>query len=198
MPKAVQRRRQHSLRCTCGCNNVQKSRWAHYRRKVRLREEAKQQRDALLRAIGDFLQSEPSSSGGHPQLDTPLFNLNPSLPPGDPPAAFDSPQSPGDIRTEVSDHLVDDILLNFHTRTHRTTYDNDDEDSADTLEGDGGEAADTIDPKTNDFSDGEDIDTEDNMDPREGIVSDWDILAEEFIVEAEKLGEFEHSLLHTP
>jgi len=39
---------------------------------------------------------------------------------------------------------------------------------------------------------------EGDVDPREGIVSDWDLLAEKFIVEAEKLGEFEHSLLHTP
>jgi hypothetical protein len=36
------------------------------------------------------------------------------------------------------------------------------------------------------------------VDPREGIVSDWDLLAEEFIVEAEELGKFEHSLSHTP
>jgi hypothetical protein len=35
------------------------------------------------------------------------------------------------------------------------------------------------------------------VDPREGIVPDWDMLAEEFIVEAEELGKFEHSLLHT-
>ena len=33
--------------------------------------------------------------------------------------------------------------------------------------------------------------------PREGIVSDWDLLAEEFIAEAEELGKFEHSLLQT-
>ena len=38
---------------------------------------------------------------------------------------------------------------------------------------------------------------EDDVDPCEGIVLDWDILAEEFIVEAKELGTFEHSLLHT-
>ena len=39
---------------------------------------------------------------------------------------------------------------------------------------------------------------EGNVDPHGGIVSDWDILAEEFIVEAKELGKFECSLLHTP
>jgi hypothetical protein len=38
---------------------------------------------------------------------------------------------------------------------------------------------------------------EGDVNPREGIVSDWDILAEEFIVEAEELGKFERSLMHT-
>ena len=36
-----------------------------------------------------------------------------------------------------------------------------------------------------------------NVDSHEGIVSDWDLLAEEFIVEAEEHGKFEHLLLHT-
>ena len=35
-----------------------------------------------------------------------------------------------------------------------------------------------------------------DADPREGIVSDWDILDEEFIAGAEELGKSEHSLLH--
>jgi hypothetical protein len=38
---------------------------------------------------------------------------------------------------------------------------------------------------------------EGDVDPREGIISDWDLLAEEFIMEAEELGKFKHSLLHT-
>ena len=139
-----------------------------------------------------------SSSGGHPQLDATSFEINPSLPLADPLAASDSLQLPGDASTEVSSRLFDDVLLNLHTRTHQTTDDSDSEDFEDALEGDGVEAAYTIDPKTNDFGDGEDIEMEDDVDPREGVVSDWDILAEEFIVEAEKLGKFEHSLLHTP
>jgi len=39
---------------------------------------------------------------------------------------------------------------------------------------------------------------EGDVDPREGIVSDWDLLAEEFIVEAEELGKFWNSSLHSP
>ena len=39
---------------------------------------------------------------------------------------------------------------------------------------------------------------EGDVDLHEGIVSDWDLLAEEFIVEAEELSKFEHSLFHTP
>ncbi len=39
---------------------------------------------------------------------------------------------------------------------------------------------------------------EGDVDPHEGIVSSWDLLAKEFIVEAEELGKFEHPLLHTP
>jgi len=35
------------------------------------------------------------------------------------------------------------------------------------------------------------------VDLHEGIVSDWDLLAEEFIVEAKELDKFGHSLLHT-
>ena len=72
------------------------------------------------------------------------------------------------------------------------------EDSEDALEGDAVEAADTLDPETNDFRDGENIDIEDNADLHEGIILDWDVLAKEFIVEAEGLGKSEHALLHTP
>jgi len=38
---------------------------------------------------------------------------------------------------------------------------------------------------------------EGEVDLHEGVVSSWDILAEEFIMEAEQLGKFKHSLLHT-
>lgn len=95
-----------------------------------------------------------------------------------------------------SDRFVDDILLSPHARTHRTTDESDDEDSDDALERDA--AGDTIDPGTDDSWDGEDVDVEGEVDPRDGIVSDWYIPTEEFIVEAERLRKFGDSLLHTP
>jgi hypothetical protein len=89
------------------------------------------------------------------------------------------------------------VLLDLHALTHRTADQSDDEDSEDPLEGDV-EAANSVDHETNDFWNGEDVATEGDADPREGVVSDWDLLAEEFIVEAEELGKSEHSLLHAP
>ena len=68
-------------------------------------------------------------------------------------------------------------------------------DSEDALEGDAVEAADSIDHEIDDFWDGEDVTLEGDVDPCEGIVSDWDLLAKEFNIEAEELGKFEHSLL---
>lgn len=124
-----------------------------------------------------------TSSGSDPQLHAPEFEF-------DPPAASDSLQPGG--------RFVNDVLLNLHTRTHLTTDDSDNEDSEDAFEGDAVEAADSIDPETNDFSGGEDVDMVSDVDPREGILSDWEILAEEFIVGAEKLRKFEPSFLHTP
>jgi hypothetical protein len=151
------------------------------------------------RRITHLQPDASSSSGGHPQMDAPLFEFDPSLTSVGPPAASDSQQPPGDTRTEVSGRFFDGVLLNLHTRTrHRTTDESDNEDSEDALEEDAVEAADNIDPESNDFRDGEDVDTEGDVDPREGIVSDWDILAEEFLVEAEELGKFEHFSLHTP
>jgi len=129
-----------------------------------------------------------SSSSNNPQFHAPSFEFNPSLPLLDP---------PGDALTEASGPTVDDILLNLHARTHRTTDQSDDEDAEDALEGDAAAAADSVDHETDDFWDGGGVATEGDVDPREGIVSDWDLLAEEFIVEAEELGKFEHSLLHT-
>lgn len=136
---------------------------------------------------------------GDPELPAPAFEFefNPSLPLLDPPAASEPLQSPEDVRTEASDH-VDDILLTLHTQTHRTTEDSDEEDPEGALEWDAVEAADTINIEPDDFRDGEDVDIEGDTDPREGVVSDWDLLAEEFIVEAEELSKLEHSLLHTP
>lgn len=121
-----------------------------------------------------------------------------SLPLFDPPPALTLHQSPGVECTKPSGHIVDDVLLNLCARTHRTTDQCDDEGSEDDLEGDAVEATDSIDPETDDFWDGGDIDAEGDVDLREGIVSDWDLLAEESIVEAEELSEFEDSFLHTP
>ena len=113
----------------------------------------------------------------------------------DPPPASNLLQSPGDALTEASGLFVDDVPLNLHTQTHRTTDQSDDEDSEGSLEGDA--PADYIDYETDDFWNGEDVAVEGYADPREGIVSDWDLLAEEFIVKAEELGKFGHSLLRT-
>ena len=63
--------------------------------------------------------------------------------------------------------------------------------------GDAVEAPDYVDHETDDSRDGEDVAVESDADPREGIVSDWDLLTEDFIVQAEELGKFGHSLLHT-
>jgi len=122
-----------------------------------------------------------SSGSGDPQLHTPSFNFNPSLP-------FPDPQ-----HAEVSDRFIDDVLLNLHlhTRTHRAIDNSDNEGPEDTPKGDAVKAPDSVDPGTNDFSDGEDVDTEGNVDPCEGIIVDWDTFAEE-------LGEFEPSSLHIP
>ena len=121
-----------------------------------------------------------------------------SLPSSNPPPVLNPHQSPGVVCTKPSGHIVNDVLLNLRARTHRTTDHCDNGDSEDDLEGDAVEATDSIDPETDDFWDREDIDTEGDVDLREGVVSDWDLLAEEFIVEAEELGELEHSFLHTP
>ena len=173
------------LTCCCGCNCLL-SKWA-----IR----------AHIKAFLAKQRQENSSGNGDPPLHAPSFEFNPSLLLLNPPAAFDSLQSPEDAHTEASGHFVDDALLDHLIRTSQTTddSDNDSEDSEDALEGDAVEAADTIDSETNDFTDGEGVDTEGNVDLREGIDSDsdWDALAGELIVE-EELGKFGHSLLHIP
>lgn len=136
--------------------------------------------------------------GGDPELPAPSFEFNPSLPLLDPPAASEPLQSPEDVRPEASGRFINDILLTLHTQTHRTTDDSDEEDPEGALEGDAVEAANIINIETDDFRDGQDVDMEGDTDPREGVVSDWDILAEEFIVEAEELCKLGPSLFHTP
>jgi hypothetical protein len=130
----------------------------------------------------------------HPQFSTPqlyaplLDKFNPSPPLLDLPPASNLLQPPGDALTEASGLFVDDVLLNYQSN---------DEDSEGALEGDAVEAADYIEYETDNFWNGEDDAVEGDADPREGIVSDWDLLVEEFIVEAETLGMFGHSFLHT-
>jgi hypothetical protein len=119
-----------------------------------------------------------------------LDEFNPSPPLLNSPPASNLLQPPGDALTEASGSglFVDDVLLNYQSN---------DEDSEGALEGDAVEAADYIEYETDNFWNGEDDAVEGDADPREGIVSDWDLLVEEFIVEAETLGMFGHSFLHT-
>jgi len=208
----------HRLRvCSCGCNRPV-TRWTERRHKnspLIVQPESppppKRRRVAHVQADQEFSIITPgkqkqsrtdnnspashsradasSSSSDQSQLRAPSFEFNPSLPLLD---------LPGAARTEVSGLPVDDIPLDLHARTHRTIDQSDDEDSEDSLEGDTVEATDSADDETDDFRSKEDVDMEGDLDPREGIVSDWDLLAEKFIVEAEELGKFEHSLLHMP
>jgi len=136
--------------------------------------------------IANFQADAGSSSSGHPQLHTPLFNL-------DPPADLGLLQLPEDAHTVPSRRFVNEVLLDLHAQTHRITDETDDESSEDALKGD----TDSVDPRIDDFQNGEDVDMEGKVDPREGVILNWDMLDEEFITEAEGLGKFEHSLLCT-
>jgi len=136
--------------------------------------------------IANFQADAGSSSSGRPQLHAPSFDL-------DPPADLGLLQSPEDACTVLSHRFVDEVLLDLHARTHRITNETDDKSSEDALKGD----TDSVDPGIDDFQNGEDVNMEGEVDPHEGIVSNWDMLDEEFITEAEGLGKFEHSLLHT-
>ena len=136
--------------------------------------------------IANFQADAGSSSSGHPQLHAPSFDLNP-------PADLGLLQSPEDACTVLSCRFVNEVLLDLHARMHQITNETDDKSSEDTLKGD----TDSVDPGIDDFRNGEDIDTEGEVDLCEGIVSNWDMLDKEFIVEAERLGKFEHSLLCT-
>jgi hypothetical protein len=196
--------------CSCGCNR-RVHRTTEWRHKNRVQPPPpKRRRTAHFQAESSVITfnkqkrtlTDSISSSSHSRVDAsdhqlhaPSFDeFNPSLPLLDPPPAPDLLQPPGDALTEASGPFVRDFLLNLHTRKHRTTDQSDDEDSEGVVEGDvveGLEAADHV-----DYGSGEDIAMEGDVDPREGIVSDWDLLAEEFIVEAAELGNFGHSLLH--
>jgi hypothetical protein len=133
----------------------------------------------------------------HPQLHAPSIDeFNFSLPFPDPPPTPNLVRPPGDVLTEASSPFIDDVLLKLNSRTHRTTDQSDDVDSEGALEEDAVEAADYVDHETDDFWNGGDVAVDGDVDPREGIVSDWDLLTEEFIMEAEEVGKFGHSLLH--
>ena len=77
----------------------------------------------------------------HPQLHAPSPDeFSPSLP-FDPPPASNLLRPPGDALIEASGLFIDDVLLNLHTRTHRTTDQSDGEDSEGALEEDAVKAA---------------------------------------------------------
>lgn len=205
--------------CSCGCNK-EVSRWTEQRHKKNSPLEfpsppkrrriahfhggresliirpgkRKQSRAGNNSSTSHSLADAGSSSSGHipPRLHSPPFEFNPSLPLLDPPPALLA----GDALTKASGPFVDNVLLDLHARLHRTTDQSDDDDDEVALEVGAAEAFDFVDHETGDFWNEEDVAMEGDTDPHEGIVSDWDLLTEEFIAEAEELGKFEHSLFH--
>lgn len=176
--------------CSCGCNRSvsRTTEWRHVHKGTEPPPSPKRRR-----INGSNSRADANSlSSGHPQfpapqLHAPSFEFNSPSPLLSPPPAS---------HTEASVLIVDDVLRNLHVRTHRTTDQSDDEDPEDALEGDTVEGADSVDHEMDGPWNGEDVAMDDDVDPHEGIVSDWDLLAAEFIVEAEELGESEPSLLH--
>jgi hypothetical protein len=194
------------ITCSCGCNR-QVTRWTAARHisgqqlesppppKRRRVAHSQRGQESLITRPGKREQSRTgnNSSTAHSRTDASSSSSD------QPPFDFDpsSPTSPaGDASTEASGPSLDKALLDIYALRHRTSYRSDDEDSEDVLEEDVVEAVDFVDHETSDFWDGEDVAMEGGVDPREGIVSDWDLLTEKFIVEAEELGEFEHSSSH--
>src|SRR5713226_686559 len=181
--------------CRCGCNRSvsQSIAWCH-KHCIETRPESppppKQHHTAHFQVGQESFIITPDK-----QKQSRIDNIssNPSLPLLNPPPALNLLQLPEDALTEASGLFLDNFLLDLHTQTHQTTDQSDDEDSEGALEGNAVEAGDYIVHKTDDFWNGEDVD----MDPHEGIVLGWDLLGEDFIVEAEELHKFGHSLLHT-
>ena len=122
-----------------------------------------------------------------PPFHVPSFDTDLSPPFLDPPADLDLPQPPSTVPPRPR-RSFDDILLGLHGRTHRNPDESNDEDSEDAPEEVAAEDPELVDPGTDDVWNEEDADTEDELDLREGVVSDWDILAEKFITEAEEFG----------
>ena len=197
--------------CSCGCNHrvSRQTAWHHSKRvqpessrPLKRRRIAHFQTkspiitpDKQRRSCTDNISSSSHShvdASDHPQLHAPsLDEFNPSLPLLNPPASnLFQPQ--GDALTEASSVFIDNFLRNLLTQTHQS----DDEGSEGAFKGDAAEAAD-IDHDTGNSKNGEGVTVEGDADPCEGMVSDWDLLAEEFIVEAKELGNFRHYLLHT-
>ena len=198
--------------CPCRCHRTDLSQtqiWHHIKAKAKEEEdraqaEAQAQAQAPImreslpppkcRRISHFQAGASSSSSGDPKFHAPSFEHNILSPLPNSPMASDSLQLPEDAPTKVSGCFVNDVLLRLHARTHRTTNDNDNEDSDDAsggtdngdsddaLDGDEVEAADSIDPETNNFRDGENVDMEGGVDSCEGIVLGWEILMQDFIV----------------
>jgi len=144
-----------------------------------------------------FQADASSSSSSYSQFHVPSFEFSPSLPFLDLPGALNLLQSPGYACTIPSSCVVDNTLLNLHAQTYQATNESDNKDSEDALKGDAAEAIDSVDPGTNNLWNKEDFGTEEEVDPHEDVVSNWDILAEEFIVEAEELSKSKHFLLCT-
>ena len=150
----------------------------------------KQKQSRTANSVSHSRADVGSSFSDHPRFSTPQSHasssgFNPSLPLLSSPVEPNTLESPGDTRTEATRLSVD----------NQTTDQSDDADSDDTLERDAVEA---FDHETDDLWDEEGVASEGDADPREGIVSDWDLLVEEFLVEAEELGKLEHSSLYTP
>ena len=189
VPQSEKNRRR---KCSCGCSHLV-TRWTEWRHKKNISFPPSPKRRRIA----------PSQTGQEPSTTKPeqrqsytdSFEFDPSLLSLDSPplAASNLLQLPGGActdTTEASGLSVDSILLSLHAQTHRTTDQSDNEDSEDT-ESDAVEAADSVDCETDGSWNGEDVVMQGYVDPREGIVSDWDLLAEEFIVEAEELGKSE-------
>jgi len=200
MPASWKSLRQKPMKfqCICRCNRLV-TRWTIWRHVLfsTIQHKSGSPPPCKRHRTGHFQVDASSSSSGHPQFHAPSFKFNPSLPFLDVPEASNLLQSPGYARTIPSGCVVDDILLNIYAQTHWATNESNNKDSEDTPKGDATGAADSISPGTGDLWNGEDIDMEEEEDPCGDVVSHWDILAEDFIAEAEEFGKSKDSLLHT-